>query len=338
MSQAQPEGPDSSQVPMGFGRHHADIAALKVLLMQEVEDMVLQTREANLEVVEKKVRQLERELRVQHPASSLALPKTRMSLLEIGVVHQLNDIVNRVLERNLARVDCPVGLSCTALCKACYACSDNLGLVKILLFYGSDVNATISNDGKGASCLMTAVIQGNLSLVELLLAYDADVYYEWKGQNALSMSIDFRRSDIAAVIENREAHRVQEQRALRKRAARENQPEAEAEPFARQVACFPSPAAVDFSKSLSKQSILSATFVSDLKALDWIFCRDEIEITSRTLGKGGFGCVCIGIVRSTGERVAVKKVTCNDEKLLRIFKGEVSLLSKFRHQNIVLFL
>ncbi|KAG6549392.1 hypothetical protein Mapa_009111 [Marchantia paleacea] len=53
------------------------------------------------------------------------------------------------------------------------------------------------------------------------------------------------------------------------------------------------------------------------------------------LGQGGFGSVYRGLLPSTGEPVAVKRVSNDSKQGLKEFVAEVSIISQLRHRNIV---
>ncbi|WOL20028.1 hypothetical protein Cni_G28830 [Canna indica] len=53
------------------------------------------------------------------------------------------------------------------------------------------------------------------------------------------------------------------------------------------------------------------------------------------LGSGGFGQVYRGILRRSGEQVAIKKISSNSKQGVREFIAEISSLGKMRHRNVV---
>lgn len=71
---------------------------------------------------------------------------------------------------------------------------------------------------------------------------------------------------------------------------------------------------------------------------DWIIPRDEIEISERVLGCGGWGCVREGTFRGT--KVAVKQM---HELIVsphnrRLFGREMKMAARGRHPNLLLFI
>eukprot|EP01063_Lacrimia_lanifica_P039680 TRINITY_DN877_c0_g1_i1.p1 TRINITY_DN877_c0_g1~~TRINITY_DN877_c0_g1_i1.p1 ORF type:complete len:539 (+),score=170.75 TRINITY_DN877_c0_g1_i1:96-1712(+) len=291
--------------------------------LAELEKRVIVDKITDLDAIARSVVALDTEF----AASCLPLPTCRLSLIEACVKEQLNDVVHMLLDKKLGKVDQCVGYTCTPLCKTCYSSASNIGMIKILLFFGSNPNATISNDSSGASCLISSVINRNRDAVELLLKYGADVGYSWKGQNALSMAIDFRYTDIAEVIESHEMSKAQanRERAIAAKRPRHPQPPKSPEP------------SIDFDRTLEKQSILTTSFLSDIQQVDWLYSRQDVVIGA-TLGTGGFGNVHKATLRATGDHIACKIIQCGNEAQLRSYKQELVLMSRFRHENIVLFL
>ena len=74
------------------------------------------------------------------------------------------------------------------------------------------------------------------------------------------------------------------------------------------------------------------------ESCDWIVCRDEVQMTRKCLGKGGWGKVVLGTFR--GCKVAVKKI---HEEILstynrRMFEREMSIASRCRHPCLLQFI
>ena len=73
-------------------------------------------------------------------------------------------------------------------------------------------------------------------------------------------------------------------------------------------------------------------------APDWILSREEIQITSKTLGEGAWATVSEGIFR--GSRVAVKRM----HRLIlspfnvHLFEREMAIASRCRHPNLLQFI
>ena len=298
-----------------------------------IEELLITEKTSDLALLQSHIEAYRSVTGTTHPASSVALPASKLSMLEACVKEQMNDVANFLLDKDFAMVDECVGFTCTALCKTCYQCAANVGLVKILLFYGSDPNATISNDGTGVSCLMACVMTNNRDSVEILLGYGADITYTWKGQNALSMAVDFRHTEIIDLIEetelsqahsNMRQHEKNRKDFLLKKAPRQLQEDIEVVP-------------IDFQKTLTEQSIMTRQFIHEIQKIDWIYKPADITI-GPCLGRGGFGTVHKAKLLRTGDHVACKILTCRDHHLLNVYKSELTLLSKFRHESIVLFL
>ena len=74
------------------------------------------------------------------------------------------------------------------------------------------------------------------------------------------------------------------------------------------------------------------------ESCDWIVSRDEVQITDRCLGKGGWGKVSLGSFR--GCKVAVKEI---HEAILspynrRLFEREMNIASRCRHPCLLQFI
>ena len=72
--------------------------------------------------------------------------------------------------------------------------------------------------------------------------------------------------------------------------------------------------------------------------LSWLIERDEITMTDKVLGRGGWGEVKVGVFRGT--RVAVKtphEVIVNDY-YLQLFSREMDVASRVRHPNLLQFI
>eukprot|EP01012_Entosiphon_sulcatum_P056863 TRINITY_DN80574_c0_g1_i1.p1 TRINITY_DN80574_c0_g1~~TRINITY_DN80574_c0_g1_i1.p1 ORF type:complete len:590 (-),score=74.93 TRINITY_DN80574_c0_g1_i1:74-1843(-) len=306
-----------------------------------------------------------------------------LSPLEIAVSEQRADVVDLFLTKGKCSVDEIFGFNCTCLCKCCYSQDHNLTLIKKLLYHGADPNATISNDASSANCLITAVVKGNIEIVRLLLDYGADLAYEWKGQNALSLALDFRKSDIVELIEQYEYKRAQRNRMenIQRRLGTDDEgltpetistetapaaavmaaaavAEAEAKSIPSDAPCVPDSGAVPHSPARAPEENVNSsshraplapnakrtkppsgqsTFYEEVAACDWVLrFSTDIELGEQ-LGSGGFGQVYRGVLKKSGDRVAIKRTLCQDAKMLSSFKQEVRLLSTFRHENIVLF-
>ncbi len=70
----------------------------------------------------------------------------------------------------------------------------------------------------------------------------------------------------------------------------------------------------------------------------WLLCKDDIELTTKELGRGGWGSVRVGKFR--GLQVAAKclyDVIISDYNR-RLFAREMSIAARLRHPNLVLFL
>ena len=134
-----------------------------------------------------------------------------MTPLEISVLTQ-NDVAVGLLLQHGAQPDVVSGLSCSVLCKICYTFPGNINMLRLLLSHGSNPDATTNNDTSSASCLIISVVKDNVEAVSQLLEFGADVSYEWRGSNALSMALDFKKGDIITLLESHEYRRAQDNR------------------------------------------------------------------------------------------------------------------------------
>eukprot|EP01006_Ploeotia_vitrea_P042471 TRINITY_DN66630_c1_g2_i1.p2 TRINITY_DN66630_c1_g2~~TRINITY_DN66630_c1_g2_i1.p2 ORF type:complete len:545 (-),score=68.93 TRINITY_DN66630_c1_g2_i1:1843-3477(-) len=262
-----------------------------------------------------------------------------MSPLEMAVTEQLVPSVRVLLENDLASVDEIFGFNCTCLCKCCYSFDQNMELIKVLLYYGAEANATISNDTSSATCLITAIVKGNLDIVKLLLDYGANIYYEWKGQNALSLALDFRKFEIVEVIEQYEFKRAKRNRgAIQKRTSQPNQQQTDSSGSGgtnNEMETSLSVAA-PLASGVARPAAPVSCY-DDFSSLDWVMDYDEDIQLGEKLGEGGFGAVYKAHMKKNGDTIAVKMCHCQDVKVHQAFKQEVKLLSTFRHESIVLF-
>ena len=73
-------------------------------------------------------------------------------------------------------------------------------------------------------------------------------------------------------------------------------------------------------------------------APDWILSREEIQITSKTLGEGAWATVSEGIFR--GSRVAVKRMhrLILSSYNVHLFEREMAIASRCRHPNLLQFI
>ncbi|XP_043719620.1 L-type lectin-domain containing receptor kinase SIT2-like [Telopea speciosissima] len=53
------------------------------------------------------------------------------------------------------------------------------------------------------------------------------------------------------------------------------------------------------------------------------------------IGRGGFGCVYRGVIRSTGLEVAIKKVAHDSRQGMKEFVAEITSMGRLRHRNLV---
>lgn len=368
-----------------------------------------------------------------------------MTPLEIAVLTQNTAAVELLLQCG-AQPDHVSGLSCTALCKVCYTFPGNIPMMRALLEHGANPDATTNNDTSSASCLIISVVKDNIEAVKALLEFGSDVSYEWKGANALSMALDFKKTDIVELLENHEYRRAQDnrwkrfthrrqleesrrlqQQALHKQvqleamrqsmlkkthssdpmgggqggsamgqyhsytsghtgggraaaaAAAEPEPvisspapafrtqqppsaaasaSASASPIVPVAVSTPaasllivarsgtSPPRDAFSAGMLEAIQAHATavhtpgvtedVVSAMSNMDWIIPLDDLEVLA-PISSGAHGEVFKGRLKSLDELVAVKKFPFADQKSRDCFRQEVTMLSKFRHENIVMF-
>ena len=73
-------------------------------------------------------------------------------------------------------------------------------------------------------------------------------------------------------------------------------------------------------------------------APDWILSREEIQITSKTLGEGAWATVSEGIFR--GSRVAVKRMhhLILSQYNVHLFEREMAIAARCRHPNLLQFI
>uniref|UniRef100_A0A7S1MJW8 Protein kinase domain-containing protein n=1 Tax=Neobodo designis TaxID=312471 RepID=A0A7S1MJW8_NEODS len=284
-----------------------------------------------------------------------------LSPLEFAVLRQNSHVVTGLLKAG-ASVDYIGGFSCTALCKCCYSFHKNVDLIRILLAAGANPDATTNNDTHSASCLIISVVKNNVEAVKALLEYGADVSYEWKGSNALAMALDFKKLDIAQLFENFEYRKAQKNRweryqnqrrrdaedreakldALRSRSAAPTgesptpQPvDGRSTPTGRDETRSPSHAAGGGTGS-PRSVRETAQLTENLGAMDWLVPLSDIE-WGQQISAGAHGQVFRVTLKSTGDIVALKRFPCHDARSREGFRREVELLTKFRHENIVMF-
>jgi hypothetical protein len=373
-----------------------------------------------------------------------------MTALEISVLTQNNTAVE-VLLKGGAQADMVSGLTCTCLCKVCYTFPGNIKMIRTLLEGGANPDATTNNDTNSASCLIISVVKNNVEAVKALLEYGGDVSYEWKGQNALSMAMDFNKDEIVTLLENHEYRRAQdnrwrrftdrklleENRELQRKAlhkqiqledqrrsmlrrshskdpmmsqggtvsgARSNdgsaavthgdggatqyistpdlhnavaaamhaemmtspvkhvqtptdssahaaspmvvghspQPAEESYQHHTSLAVGVSPSrapqlfAAHQARTAASNSGIDETVVSSMSNMEWIIPPEDLELLN-PISSGAHGDVFSGRLTSIDEVVAVKRFPCSDAKSRECFRQELTMLSKFRHENIVMF-
>jgi hypothetical protein len=91
-----------------------------------------------------------------------------------------------------------------------------------------------------------------------------------------------------------------------------------------------SPPSVNLEAERAKQ------FSDHLQSMDWIVPLDEVLIGD-PISSGAHGDVFKAILKTTGDHVALKRFPCLDQRGRETFRREVAMLSRFRHENIVLF-
>lgn len=92
-------------------------------------------------------------------------------------------------------------------------------------------------------------------------------------------------------------------------------------------------------RSIKSNGRLKVLTIKEKKILsfDWEIDIDDIVI-SGIVGAGSFGSVCSGHLISTGQKVAIKRLSDISEEHIQSFIKEVSILSRLYHPNIVRFL
>ena len=145
------------------------------------------------------------------PLDFHVISSQNMTPLEIAVLTQNTAAVELLLQCG-AQPDHVSGLSCTALCKVCYTFPGNISMMRAMLEHGGNPDATTNNDTSSASCLIISVVKDNIEAVKALLEFGSDVSYEWKGANALSMALDFKKVDSVELLEKHEYRRAQDNR------------------------------------------------------------------------------------------------------------------------------
>ena len=91
-------------------------------------------------------------------------------------------------------------------------------------------------------------------------------------------------------------------------------------------------------KDLSTAKEKLTEYESQLKARDWVLCRDEVQLSDESLGVGSFGRVVKG--RYCGCVVAIKQLhlpTLN-QRQRRLFKREMDIASRCRHPCLLQFI
>ena len=92
---------------------------------------------------------------------------------------------------------------------------------------------------------------------------------------------------------------------------------------------------LELSLSLAQQTISEQ---QQQETCDWVISRDEIQLTNRCLGRGGWGSVYEGVY--CGCTVAVKQI--HDLILsphnIRLFEREMNIASKCRHPHLLQFI
>ena len=91
-------------------------------------------------------------------------------------------------------------------------------------------------------------------------------------------------------------------------------------------------------KDLSTAKEKLTEYESQLKARDWVLCRDEVQLSDERLGVGSFGRVVKG--RYCGCVVAIKQLhlpTLNPRQR-RLFQREMDIASRCRHPCLLQFI
>ena len=91
-------------------------------------------------------------------------------------------------------------------------------------------------------------------------------------------------------------------------------------------------------KDLSTAKEKLTEYESQLKARDWVLCRDEVQLSDERLGVGSFGRVVKG--RYCGCVVAIKQLhlpTLNPRQC-RLFQREMDIASRCRHPCLLQFI
>ncbi|CAH3022268.1 unnamed protein product, partial [Porites evermanni] len=92
---------------------------------------------------------------------------------------------------------------------------------------------------------------------------------------------------------------------------------------------------LELSLSLAQQTISEQ---QQQKSCDWVISRDEIQLTNRCLGRGGWGSVYEGVY--CGCTVAVKQIhdlILSPHNIL-LFEREMNIASKCRHPHLLQFI
>ena len=91
-------------------------------------------------------------------------------------------------------------------------------------------------------------------------------------------------------------------------------------------------------KDLSTAKEKLTEYESQLKARDWVLCRDEVQLSDESLGVGSFGRVLKG--RYCGCVVAIKQLhlTTLNPRQRRLFKREMDIASRCRHPCLLQFI
>ena len=91
-------------------------------------------------------------------------------------------------------------------------------------------------------------------------------------------------------------------------------------------------------KDLSTAKEKLTEYESQLKARDWVLCRDEVQLSDECLGVGSFGRVVKG--RYCGCVVAIKQLhlTTLNQRQRRSFEREMDIASRCRHPCLLQFI